>query len=240
MTQKPRSLMISGESGSGKSWSLKNLKNQRGVLYLNCEAGKPLPFRNQFVHRNVVDPLDIEGYYEAIADDDQKRFHTIVIDTASFMMDAYEAIHVQNAANTMKAWGEYGAFFRRLMNQHVAVSPAMTIFLGHLKSELDEEAGVVRTSVPVKGALKNAGLEAFFTTVINVRKERTKNLKPNTLLTISEEEEELGFKHVFQTRTVKATVGDRIRSPEGLFSKDETYINNDAQVVLDRLVDYFS
>ncbi len=36
-------VLISGESGSGKSMCLRNLKDPEGVMYLNCEAGKKLP-----------------------------------------------------------------------------------------------------------------------------------------------------------------------------------------------------
>ena len=32
-------VLISGESGTGKSASLMNLKNQESWIYLNCEAG---------------------------------------------------------------------------------------------------------------------------------------------------------------------------------------------------------
>jgi ABC-type lipoprotein export system ATPase subunit len=38
-------VLIAGESGSGKSASLINLPNHERVMYLNCEAGKKLPFR---------------------------------------------------------------------------------------------------------------------------------------------------------------------------------------------------
>lgn len=33
-------ILIGGESGTGKSASLMNIKDQEGVLYLNCEAGE--------------------------------------------------------------------------------------------------------------------------------------------------------------------------------------------------------
>ena len=32
-------ILIGGESGTGKSASLMNIKDQEGVLYLNCESG---------------------------------------------------------------------------------------------------------------------------------------------------------------------------------------------------------
>ena len=62
----------------------------------------------------------------------------------------------------------------------------------------------------------------------------------NDLLVITEEEEELGFKHVFQTRLTKDSVGERIRSPMGMFSKEETYIDNNAQLLIQRLNEYYA
>jgi len=97
----------------------------------------------------------------------------------------------------------------------------------------------MKYSVPVKGSLKKNGLEAYFTTVVVAKKVKVKDLEPNALLTITPRDEEMGFKHVFQTRTTKQTVGDRIRSPFGLFQDDELYIDNDAQKVIDRLVKYY-
>jgi len=239
----PKSVLISGESGTGKSLSLKNLKNPEGVLYLNCEGGKPLPFKNKFKQIIITDPLDIVGYYDQIHDDKHKRFHTIVIDTISFMMDMFESRHVKGSSNTMQMWGEYGDFFRNLMLDSVADSPAMSIFLGHLQADLVEETGTYRYVVPVKGALAKKGLEAYFTTVINVRKVPVKTLQKteykNGYLDITKRDEMLGYKHVYQTLTTKDTVGDRIRSPLGLFSDEETYIDNDAQIVMDRLNSYY-
>lgn len=99
----------------------------------------------------------------------------------------------------------------------------------------------MRTSVPVKGALAKKGLEAYFTTVINVSKMTVKDLQktPNDMLNITEDDEELGFKHVFQTRTTKKTIGDRIRSPMGMWKKEELYIDNDIAPVIKRMIEYY-
>ena len=69
-----------------------------------------------------------------------------------------------------------------------------------------------------------------------------KDLEPykNDMLHITEDEELLGFKYVFQTRLTKQTLGERIRSPMGMFSKEETFIDNDAQTLLDHLKDYYN
>lgn len=60
------------------------------------------------------------------------------------------------------------------------------------------------------------------------------------MLTITEEEEMIGMKYVFQTRLTKETVYERIRSPMGMFQINETYIDNDAQLVLNRLQQYYN
>ena len=60
------------------------------------------------------------------------------------------------------------------------------------------------------------------------------------MLTITEEEEMIGMKYVFQTRLTKETVYERIRSPMGMWRVDETYIDNDAQLVLNKLQQYYN
>jgi ABC-type oligopeptide transport system ATPase subunit len=242
-TEHPKSVLIVGESGAGKSVSLRNLRNQEGVLYLNAEGGKPLPFKNKFKRITIDDPYEVYEYLQAVADDPKKRIHTVVIDTASFLMERFEMVHVNGAANTMKAWGDYGAYFRTLMYDYVAKVDAYVIFLAHVDGELNEETQQMKYSVPVKGALKKNGLEAYFTTILGCRKVKIKDIekesKEGDLLKITDRDRNLGFKHVFQTQTSKSTVGDRIRSPFGLFPEDMTYIENDVQIVLDQLKEYY-
>ena len=52
-------VMISGESASGKSASLRNIPNQSRWMYLNAEAGKKLPFKNNFHEIIVTDPYHV-------------------------------------------------------------------------------------------------------------------------------------------------------------------------------------
>jgi hypothetical protein len=60
------------------------------------------------------------------------------------------------------------------------------------------------------------------------------------LLVITEEEEALGYKHVFQTRLTKETKDERLRGPMGMWSVKETYIDNNMQLVLNRLHEYYA
>jgi len=240
----PKSLLICGETGHGKSASLMPLADRKDVLYLNCESGKPLPFRNKFHKVTITDPLDIVDYLQQMIDEPADNpFNIVIIDTVSFMMDLYEAEHVLGASDTQKAWGEYGQFFPYLMNLTAKID-AFFIFLGHLDSFLDEDEGMMKHSVPVKGAMKKKGIESRFTTVIYVKKMKVKDIlkgvgTPSALLNITPKEEAKGYKHVFLTDSDKSTIGGRIRTPLGMFSDDELYIDNNALHVLKRLSDYY-
>jgi hypothetical protein len=233
-------VLVSGESGSGKSASLREIPNQERWMYLNCEAGKRLPFRNQFKTFKVTDPYQIyEAFDHAMANPD--KWDGIVIDTVTFLMDMFESVYIIGAADTMKGWSQYQQFFKNLMQDKVVNFAKPTIILGHTKAELNEAKMQMETRVPVKGALQNNGIEAYFSTVVSTKKVSINDLEKygSDLLNISEEDRELGYKHVFQTRLTKATVGERIRSPMGMFTKEQTYMDNDCKLLLDHLHKFY-
>lgn len=233
-------IMIAGESAAGKSASLRNLKGGEKVLYLNCESGKRLPFRNNFTTKTITDPYQIyEAFAYAAAN--PGTFNCIVIDTLTFLMDMFESLYIVGAENTMAGWASYQQFFKNLMQQHVAASKIPVIFLAHTKSELDEASGTYHTAIPVKGALKNNGIEAYFSTVVAAKKVPISVLEEynSNLLTVTEEDRMLGYKHVYQTRLTKGTTGERIRSPMGMFEHSQTYMDNDAALLIEHLNEFY-
>ena len=243
MSQNKKMILIAGESATGKSASLQNLRGENRVLYLNCEAGKDLPFRNKFDSRVISDPYQIFEAFDVTMPGGIAAglYDTIVIDTLTFLMDMFESMYVLRSANKMEGWSLFQQYFKELMQEKVSVSPLNVIFLAHTKDEYDAEALEYKTSVPIKGALKGNGIEAYFSTVVATKKVELKDLESTdkSLLKITEDDELLGFKYVFQTRLTKKTKGERIRSPMGLFNKDQTYMDNDAQLLLDHLNAYY-
>jgi hypothetical protein len=233
-------VLIVGYSATGKSASLRNIRNQERWLNLATEAGKRLPFRNKFESHRITDPWQVHEAFDYGTNN--PNVDGIIVDSLTFLMDMFETQYVLNAANTMKAWGDYGQFFKVLMQEKVTLFAKPAIFTAHVRDDLDEKAMEMKTSVPIKGALKNNGIEAYFSTVVAAKKIPIKDLEKfgSKMLTITDEERELGYKHVFQTRPTKTTTGERIRSPMGMFSKEETYIDNDAQLLLDHLHDFYS
>ncbi len=239
--QNKRLFVIYGTSGSGKTASLRNLKDQEGVLFLNCESGKEIPFKNKFNVEVISDPWQVIDLINEVEDD--PNIHTIVIDSITFLMDMFESLYVYGAEDSRQGWSDYAQYFKKLMQEQISVSKKRYILLAHATEADNDESGLREIVIPVKGALKTKGLEAFFSIVVMTRTMPIKKL-PNVgktdLLTVTDQEEALGFKYVFQTMKTKDTTNTRIRGPMDLWVPDETFIDNDAGMVLDILDEHYA
>jgi hypothetical protein len=233
-------VLLGGKSATGKSASLMQIKNPEGVMYLNCEAGKRLPFKSKFKEYTITDPLQINEAFDAA--ETMPEVHTIVVDSLTYLLDMYESVYVLNSPNTMQAWGQFAQYYKTLMQQYVAKSTKNVVFIAHTLDSVNEAEMVMETKVPVKGALKNNGIESYFSVVIASKKVPLKTLKDykSDLLNITPEEEALGYKYVFQTRLTKETVNERLRGPLGLFDTQETFTDNNMQMIFDRLQEYYN
>lgn len=235
------SFCIAGESGKGKSASLRNIENPEKWIYLNAEAGKPLPFRNRFHQEIVTDPFQVIAAIDnadAILEDNVG----IIVDSLTFLMDMFETLYIYESADSRKGWGDFNQFLKQLIQGAVARYGKPVIFTAHTLSTYDEATLSFKTAIPIKGSLKNNGVEAYFTTVVAAKVLPVKDLEiydNNGLLTITEDERDLGIKHVFQTRLTKDSIGERIRSPMGMFTKEQTYMDNDAQKLISHIDEFY-
>ena len=89
--------LILGQSGTGKSASLRNFKEDE-VAVINC-AGKPLPFKNHFEQH---DPR-----FDHLTDDVMKAISTtkkkvIVIDDAQYIMSFQYMRRIQRIKSIIK------------------------------------------------------------------------------------------------------------------------------------------
>jgi hypothetical protein len=235
-------ILIGGKSATGKTASLVYMANEKGVMYLNCDAGKELPFKNSFTKLTITNPKNVpKAMKEAEGMD---HIHTIVVDTMTFMMAMYESKFVLTADEKDKytAWSDYAQFWKNMMQTEVAKSTKNIVFMAHTSNELNEDDGIAEVLVKVKGQLMNEGIESWFSNVVATKKLPLTRLTAykNDLLIITEEDEILGYKYVFQTRLTKETVNERIRGPLKMWTKQETYIDNNVQFLLDRLNSYYS
>ena len=158
-TQNDQLILVCGVSASGKSASLRNIKNQEKWLYMGTEAGKRLPFKNKFRSARVDDPYQvIDAFDYAIEHKDEVE--GIIVDSLTFLMDQYESKYVLTSSNTMRAWNEFQQYFKTLMQDKVIKFGKPVIFTAHTLKTLNESTGEFEVCVPIKGALKNNGIEA--------------------------------------------------------------------------------
>lgn len=240
-------VLISGTSGTGKSFCLNDLKDQEGVLYLNTESNKKLPFKCGFQQVNITDPLQIPQAFTAAEEEYvpggffTAPVHTIVVDTLDFAFDQFESLYIIGQKDGREGWQAFAQWFKTLMQNQVANSTKNVVFLAHTLTVLNEEAQVMETKVPVKGALKNQGIESYFSIVLSTKRFPLKKLSAyeSDMLNITQLDEDRGVKHCFQTDVDKDTVNEKMRGPVGLFSREELFIDNNLQQVLDRLHAYY-
>lgn len=231
--------LICGVSGAGKSASLRELEIPEGVIYLNCESNKELPFASHFKHLTITDPMQVFQAFDQA--EKMPDIHTIVVDSLTFLMDMVETKMVVEVKDTQKGWGNFQQYFKKLMQHYVAKSSKNIFFTAHIATTLNDQNMELETKVPIKGALKNNGVEAYFGTVITAKKVPLKVLDDyqNDMLIVTEDEQDIGYKHVFQTRLTKDTINERIRSGMGMWSKNETFIDNNLQFVINKLHEYY-
>ena len=137
-------------------------------------------------------------------------------------------------------WGDYGGFYKDFIHAIKAGTKDYAI-LAHEDTVLNEQTMQMETRVPIKGAVGKVGIEADFTTILATKQMPIKKLEgfENDLLHITDEEKEDGFKYVFVTRVTKDSVGEKMRSAMGLWSRKELYIDNDLNQVFKRLREYY-
>lgn len=128
------------------------------------------------------------------------------------------------------------------MQQYVAKSSKNIVFTAHTSDVMNESEMAQETLVKVKGSVMNQGVESYFSTVISTKKVSLKQLKnyQNPLLVITPEEETLGYKYVFQTKITRESVHERMRGPIGMWSANETYIDNNLQHLINKLHQYYA
>lgn len=234
-------VLIMGRPNTGKSTSLRNIKNQASMVYLNTDL-KALPFADTFMKNvEVSDAMDVLSYIQNI--EEQPKATGAVLDTITFLMAMYERQYVNTAADTQKAWGNYGNFYREFIHA-IKAGTKDYVIMAHEDSALNEAAMQMETRVPIKGAVGKIGVEADFTTILSTKQVSIKNLEKanceSDLLHITDEEREDGFKYVFCTRVTKETLGEKMRSAIGLWKRNELYIDNDVEQVFTRLREYYA
>ena len=208
-------ILIMGESGSGKTTSLRNLPPKQ-TLYLDAD-GKGLSWRGWRKQYNraeknyaaMQDPKDILCMMEKARDADRIKY--IVIDTINGVMLESEMSRINE-----KGYGKWsdlaGDVYDIVQMTNRMRDDQTVIILGHSET-ITQDDGYMFTRLKTNGRkLEKIVLESKFNIVLHaVQKEQT---------------------YVLKTRGMNTTA----KTPMGMFDTDE--IENDIMIVLKAMEDY--
>lgn len=150
-------VLILGDSGTGKSASLRNFKPEE-VLVINC-AGKPLPFKNHF---ETVTPSFQKLTQDVLKTMDKTEKKIIVIDDAQYIMSFQYMRRIKE--NGWDKWNDIqGDFFNIIQACDYMPEDVTVYFLSHLQR--DDEG---REKIKTMGKMldEKITIEGLFTTVL--------------------------------------------------------------------------
>lgn len=211
-----KAICIMGESGSGKTTSLRNLPPEE-TYYIDCDK-KGLSWkgwRTQYnkEKKNYKATYDAKSIMAIIDGINAKcpNIHYIVIDTLNGIMVGDEMRRIKEKG--YDKWVDLASCVWDLVDSAYSYRDDLTlIFTAHTQTERDE-SGYQFTRIKTNGKkLEKIALESKFTTVL--------------LSTVRE------GKYVFLTHSDNSTC----KTPLGAFDTDT--IENDILIVLDALKDY--
>lgn len=148
-------VLILGESGSGKSCSLRNFEKEEVVIY--NVAGKPLPFRKQ------LNKADNTNYQQIKANMAKGNFKRYVIDDSQYLM-AFEMFDKAKETGYNK-FTDVALNFRNLIDFVIKNTASDTIvyFLHHTETT---ETGKIKAKTSGKMLDNQLTLEGLFSIVL--------------------------------------------------------------------------
>lgn len=147
--------LIMGESGTGKSTSLRNFGKDE-ISFINV-SGKPLPFRGKFTRTVTTD--DMVQINKLIAGTQSK---IIVIDDAGYSM-GFSEMHRRNEKGFQKFTDIGGGFFDIVDTARKLPEDVTVYFLMHTETD---SAGITKAKTSGQMLDKKISLEGMFSIVL--------------------------------------------------------------------------
>lgn len=150
-------VLILGNSGTGKSASLRNF-NPEEILVINC-AGKPLPFKNKF---EQVTPKYDDMTTDILTAFDTTKKKVIVVDDCQYIMSFQYMRRIHE--NGWEKWNDIQSeFFRIIQLADYLPEDTVVYFLSHIQRDED---GNEKIKTMGKMLDEKITIEGLFTTVL--------------------------------------------------------------------------
>lgn len=212
-----KSILIMGESGSGKTTSMRNL-DPKSTFYIDCDK-KGLSWKDwakqyNAENKNYIATSDVQQIMSLLTkiSNEQPHIKVVVIDTLN-------AIMIDNEFARMKEkgydkWQELAYSIYGIISMSNVLRKDLTcILVMHSQTERDENTGEKFTRAKTSGRkLDKIVVESKLTSVLLAKC--------------------VDGRYIFETKNNNSTC----KTPLGAFSED--YIENDIVKVLDALKDY--
>ena len=214
-----KAILIAGESGQGKTYSLRNLPPEE-TFYIDCD-GKGLPWkgwRKQYntENKNYFSTDYPEKVLTALQriDSEQKQFKYVVVDALSSIMIADEMRRSKEKG--YDKWQDLAqCVFGIVAKANRYRDDLVVILIAHTQTDMDDE-GYKFTRLLTNGKkLNKIGLDKYLNTVLIAK-------------CINPDEKN----YIFETQAKNSIA----KSPEGAF--EATEIPNDIMAVIDALKEY--
>ena len=211
-----KAILIIGESGAGKTTSLRNLPPEE-TFYIDCD-GKGLSWkgwRNQYNKEkgNYLRTDDADKVLSAfqVANSKDNFYKYIIVDTLNAIMEADE--RKRSKERNFDKWMDLANSIFDIIKCASKVRDDLTIIcIGHSQTEYDE-SGYMFTRMKTNGKkLNKIGVEKYFTTVLLAKSNNNE--------------------FIFETKANHSTA----KTPMGAFETDT--VENDIMLVLEALEEY--
>lgn len=204
-------VLITGESGTGKSASMRTFKG--GELSVFNVSTKPLPFRNKGDEKITV--INVTGYEELQKKLELAKNKSIVIDDAQYLMafEYFGAVEERGYEKYTRMGKNFYSVVKQASNMD---NDKIIYFLMHIERDAD---GYERAKTLGKLLEEKLTLEGLFTI---------------SLKSIIKDDGTGSLSYYFRT---KGTGFDRVKTPIGMF--EEEYIENDLKKVDRAIREYY-
>lgn len=206
-------IFICGQSGSGKSTSLRNLDPEKTII-LNTER-KALPFKGAGKFKKQMMIKNLDQYERALKKALASDAEVIVTDSFTTLTE-YIYLKAKETKIGYEVWSYYADEIYNLLSLSKG-SDKFVVFLG-IDENVQDDTGVITKYIKVEGKKSKTAIEKEFTIVL-WSKVITSGDAP---------------KHVLQTNNNGENTS---KSPMEMFK--EMYIDNDLQAILAEITNYY-
>jgi len=205
-----------GESGGGKTYSFRNMDRET-TLFINIE-NKPLPFKTAF--KNTVIPNTPQDVLTALQNGSKSPIiQQIVVDSFSAYVDML-LLQARATKTGYEIWSYYNEQIGKF-NDYVKKVQKEVFVTAHYEILTDEVGGMKKKRAKVKGREWEGLIE-----------------KDYTLVVYAESVVEFGEKKAKHFFTLQADGVNSAKTPPDIFGADVTVIDNDSNLVLQKIREF--